>query len=664
MSKLTPVFLDFESFWDVGHSLTKMSPIKYVMHPDTEIISVAAKVSKYPTDVIFGEDTVRKSLQAIDWSDKFVIAHNMSGFDSMICAWRMGIRPAMWGCTLAMAAPHHANTTGLSLAKLVEHYADELRAMGISPVKDATALVQTKGKHLKDFTAAELAAMETYNRTDTEQCAGLFRILMKKTPIDELRLIDMTIRMLVSSPFEVDSDALTKALAEEKARKRRTLVSLCEAIDGANPQWQELREAGWTDDNITALTGDEVPEEAVRKMLASANKFAEFLDGQGVDVPHKVSPTTGRMTYALAKTDEAFLELQEHPNELVAAAVQARLGTKSTILESRIEAFLTAGEATGGTLPVPLKYYGGHTGRWSGWAYNPQNLPRIDPDKPALSDVLRKSIKAPKGYKVVVSDLSGIELRVNHFLWKVPSSMALYGADPAKADLYKDFASKLYEVLVEEVTKAQRQVGKVSHLGLGFGAGAPTFAKVAKLMAKIVLSEEEAQKIVQAWRAEYQEIVLGWKKCQALFPAIERGVLLSVDPWGLCHTTKDKIVLPSGRYLSYPDMRQVVTDDGKKSWKYGAGRNERFLTGGKADENIVQAIARDVIAGHALEFYKDSKFRPALKVHDELVYVVPEKEAEPALERLNQIMRTPPKWWPELVLWSEGDIANSYGDAK
>jgi DNA polymerase I-like protein with 3'-5' exonuclease and polymerase domains len=145
----------------------------------------------------------------------------------------------------------------------------------------------------------------------------------------------------------------------------------------------------------------------------------------------------------------------------------ARLGVKSTLLESRIEAFLDAADAVGGKLPVPIKYYGADTtGRDSGWAYNPQNLPRVS-GKP--SDALRNCLTAGNGKKVVVADLSGIELRVNHFLWKVPSSMALYQADPEKADLYKDFAAALYGIDKSEVSKSQRQVGKVAHLGLGFG---------------------------------------------------------------------------------------------------------------------------------------------------------------------------------------------------
>ena len=81
-------------------------------------------------------------------------------------------------------------------------------------------------------------------------------------------------------------------------------------------------------------------------------------------------------------------------------------------------------------------------------------------------------------------------------------------------------------------------------------------------------------------------------------------------------------------------------------------------------ENLVQALARDTIADNALDFFKSSRMRPALMVHDELVYVVPEREGEAVLAELQSIMRTPPKWWPELVTESEGSIAHTYGAAK
>lgn len=636
MAKLIPAFLDFESFWSVEHSLTKMYPALYVMHPETELISLAYKIGDDQTFVLFGEDNIKEWAKSIDWTDKLVVGHNMSGFDSMICRWRLGIKPAMWGCTLAMSRPLHALDVGGSLGKLVAHY-------GLG-VKDQTALINTKGRHLKDFTFDERAAMEEYNKADTEQCAALFKIFLPQTPKKEMKLIDATVRMLVEPKFVVDRDLLTSTLISEKAKKREMLIGLA-AEFGAD-----------------ANDDEDFAAEMVRMNLASAGKFAAFLESKGVEVPMKASPSNPeKLTYALAKTDQDFLDLQEHEDPVVSAAALARLGVKSTLLETRITAFLDVSARVKGRLPVPLRYYGGHTGRWSGEQYNPQNLPRVTGNKP--SDCLRNSLQALPGYKVVVADLSGIELRVNHFLWQVPSSMELYQADPEKADLYKDFAAMLYNKAVTDVTKDERQIGKVAHLGLGFSAGYKTFVRIAKMMGGVDITEDESMEVVGKWRDAYGEIVQGWKTCQRSLAAIVRGAKTEIDPWGLVVTDGDGFVLPSGRKIRYPDLRQEETNNGK-AWMYGQGRNKVFLSGGKCDENIVQALARDVIADNMLQVHKLTGKWPALTVHDELVYVVPEAEAPAHLDLVQSVMRTPPTWWPELVVWSAGDIANTYGASK
>ena len=201
-------------------------------------------------------------------------------------------------------------------------------------------------------------------------------------------------------------------------------------------------------------------------------------------------------------------------------------------------------------------------------------------------------------------------------------------------------------------------------LGLGFGAGWRTFQKVAKLMGGLDLSEEDAEAVTVAWRAQYSEIVRGWKLCHAALGHIYDGVEQPIDPWGLCVTCAEGIRLPTGRIIRYPDLRSEHNEDGSKEWVYGQGRHKARIYAGKVDENAVQALARDVIAGNALDFFKLTKLRPALMVHDELVYVVPESDAEAALSELQKIMRTPPNWWPELVTWSEGDVADTYGAAK
>ena len=634
--------VDLETYWAVGHSLTKMSPIAYCMHPDTEIISCAFKFGNDPTVVVFGEQAVIDYCNNVDWSQYWVVGHNLSGFDSMILSWRLGVKPKLWGCTLAMARPIHAKDVGLSLAKLVAHY-----GLGY---KDQSALIATKGKNLCDFSDDEIDEMRIYNAADVDQCYGLLLKLIPQTRKEEVKLVDMTIRMLVEPTFESDATLLANTLTEEGVRKKAMLVEAARKMD--------VYEIGMDDDEAAS---------AALTVLSSAAKFAAFLRTIEVDVPTKVSPTTGKEIPALAKTDEGFLELQEHDDPLVATAAAARLDAKSTILQTRIQAFMDASNAhPEKKVPIPLKYYGADTtGRWSGWGYNPQNLPRVNPYNPRPSDALRRSLIAPAGHKVVVADLSGIELRVNHFLWRVPASMAMYQAEPEKADLYKDFASKLYSVPYDDVTKVQRQVGKVAHLGLGFGAGYVTFQKVAKLMGGVDITEEESRDIVDKWRDEYNEITVGWRTCHAALPTIMRGAEgNAVDPWGMVVPVAEGLKTPKG-LIRYPDLRtEVNEDDNRKEFVYGHGRNKARIYAGKIDENIVQHLARCVIADNALTVQRLTKMNPALMVHDELVYIVPEDEAEQTLDVVQQVMRTPPEWWPELVTWSEGDIADTYGDAK
>ena len=650
---MKPIYLDFETYWDTTHTLSRMSPTEYIQHPETEIISVSIKEGDEPTYVLFGEDNIRTHMQAMDWSDAMAIGHNMSGFDSMILAWRLGINPKMYGCTAAMARSQYSKTsvffggkslTGVSLKKLAYEF-------GVGAKLDLEA-TNTKGKHLANFSEDEIAAMEDYNKVDTDLCAALFKKLAKGFPKQELVLIDMTTRMLVEPQLILDAPKVQVALRQVKEEKRDSLLQLAKALDIGTFVANRL--------NGTSI------EETVRTELASAAKFGALLEKLGVPVPMKVSPTNAaKMTPALAKTDEAFIALQTHKNPLVAAAAMARLEVKSTLLETRLEAFLQTAAVCGGKIPVPLKYAGADTtGRWSGEQYNMQNLPRIGAT-PKPSDALRMSLLAPPGHKVIVSDLSGIELRVNMFLWKVPYAMALFEASPDKADLYRYFAAHdLYNIDEIQVTKTQRQVGKVAHLGLGFGAGGATFQKVAKLMGGVDMTLEEATAVVDAYRSAHSEIKDGWKTFQNNLPNIKQGVETVIDPWGMCVTEQNAIRLPSGRRIYYPDLKQEQDTNGKIEWWYGNGRTRARIYAGKGVENIVQALARDVIAEHAVKFFKATGMRPALTVHDELVYVVPEDSAEQSLEQLQAIMRQGVSWWPELITWSEGDIASCYGEAK
>ena len=128
-------------------------------------------------------------------------------------------------------------------------------------------------------------------------------------------------------------------------------------------------------------------------------------------------------------------------------------------------------------------------------------------------------------------------------------------------------------------------------------------------------------------------------------------------------TTSFGLKTPRG-YIRYPNLRLEVDEDGQSEYVYAEGQKKARIYAGKIDENIVQHLARCVIADNALTVQKLIGLRPSLMVHDELVYVVPEDQAVDTLDAVQEVMRQPPVWWPELVTWSEGDIADTYGDAK
>jgi hypothetical protein len=155
----------------------------------------------------------------------------------------------------------------------------------------------------------------------------------------------------------------------------------------------------------------------------------------------------------------------------------------------------------------------------------------------------------------------------------------------------------------------------------------------------------------------------GWKSFQKSLTDLMQGNETTIDPWGMCVTEHKAVRLPSGRRIYYPELRKEV-DNGKHEWWYGSGRSRARIYAGKGVENLVQALARDVIAEHALTMFKRTGYRPSLAVHDELVYIVPETVANEVLDELQSIMRKGVSWWPELITWSEGDVGDTYGEVK
>lgn len=316
------ITLDMETFYDGDYSLSKLTTEEYVNDPRFEVIGIGVKVGDQPAEWASGShEAMQKWLDTFDWSDAAVLCHNTM-FDGAILAWKFGVKPKAWFDTLCMGRALHGVEASASLSALAFRYG--IGAKG-------TEVLAAKGKRRVDFTEEELARYGDYCINDVELTYTLFRQMMKKFPPKELRVIDLTLRMFIEPRLHLDVPLLESHLADVKERKESLLAS-----SGADK-----------DD------------------LMSNPKFAALLEGLGVRAPTKVSLTTGKETLALAKNDEGFKALAEHPDVRVQALVAARLGTKSTLEETRTERFIGIAKRME-AFPIPLRYCAAHTTRWGG----------------------------------------------------------------------------------------------------------------------------------------------------------------------------------------------------------------------------------------------------------------------------------------------------------
>jgi DNA polymerase len=387
-----------------------------------------------------------------------------------------------------------------------------------------------------------------------------------------------------------------------------------------------------------------------KDQIMSNPKLAQLLNMLNVAVPMKVSPTTGKETYAFAKNDEAFKALLEHENPIVQAIVSARLGVKSTLEETRTERFIEIGKR--GTLPVPLRYYGAHTGRWSGEdKINLQNLPR--------GSALKKAVLAPEGHVFIDCDSSQIEARTLAWLAGQDDLVAAFDAGE---DVYKIMATSIYGVDLDKVTKDQRFVGKTTILGAGYGMGPPKFHAQLKGF-NVDPGLEECERVIFVYRATYPMIPALWKQAQAALEAMIRNQTAPLGLDGvLVVEGRNGIRLPNGMRLKYPNLRWVEKD-GKREMVYDQKKGRAVMTtriyGGKLVENICQAVARIVIGEQMLKVAQ--KLRVVMTVHDAVGVIAPVEQADAAQAYVEQCMRTAPKWAAGLPLNCESKIGASYG---
>ena len=603
--------LDFETYYDQDYSLSKLTTEDYVRDSRFEVIGLAIKKNDKTTKYLNDPDMIERLLSHIDFSDSAILAQNTM-FDGAILSWRYGVKPKVWFDTMNMGRALHGVETGASLRALSERY-------GIG--QKGFEVLAAKGKRRADFTAEEAEKYGEYCIQDVELTYKLFKIMGANFPRKELKLIDVTLRMFIDPVLDLDIGLLEQHLEDTRDRKDKLLI-----------------DAGVAD----------------KKDLTSNPKFADMLRDLGVEPPMKISLTTGKETYAFAKSDEAFKALQEHDDDRVQSLVAARLGNKSTLEETRTERFI--GIAKRGLLPGPIKYYAAHTGRWGGAdKINLQNLPSRGPN----GKKLKKAIIAPEGYTVVEADSSQIEARV--LAWFAGQN-DLVDQFARGEDVYKYMASSIYNVPVEDVTKDQRFVGKTTILGAGYGMGAEKFGVELK-KSGVEVSEAEAQRIISIYREANFKIRQVWRDANNMVKNLVNNRAMAFGKKGVItvDAADQALIVPSGLKIFYPELRGAKSEMGFE-YSYKVRRGRKKLYGGKVIENVCQAIARCIIGEQMLRINK--KYKVVLTVHDSIVCCVPDEEVIEAQAYVEKCMRWTPDWAEGLPVDCESGTGKSYGDCE
>tara|TARA_E500000178_G_scaffold356113_1_gene431724 strand:- start:1778 stop:3583 length:1806 start_codon:yes stop_codon:yes gene_type:complete len=599
MIKLKKLYLDFETYYDSVVNLTKITTVEYVHHEKFKVWGVGVKLEDEQTQWVPGEECA-DFFAEINWDEIALVCHNTL-FDAYILTQYYGHYPHTYYDTAAMARGMNPNESS-SLKNVSKRLFPNNQEM-----RKGEELINAKG--IVDLPPDIEEEISKYCIQDVDLTYAIFNKLIGNYPIQECKLIDLTVRMFVEPKILLDKKLLTKHQEETKARTEKL-----------------IKDSGLT-----------------REVLASQVKFAEHLTSLGLEIPKKKSARTGNMIPAFSKSDIGYIQFcNKHPE--YKHIWEAREAVKSRIEETRAQRMISATNPDG-TFSVPLRYYAAHTGRFGGFdKLNLQNLPR--------NSVLRNALQAPDGQYLYVADLSNIEARMLAWLAKEAD---LIDAFAAGRDVYSEFASEIYGRTITKANKLERYVGKTAILGLGYGMGADKFRYTLKSGSPSVdITDQTALAIVSQYRAKYPNINRLWYACkQLLFSMMNRAS--QNTNYGPLTVKYNALELPNGMQLQYPNL---MYDKGQ--FAYMSGSEPIRTYGPRLCENIIQALSRIVIVEQMLNIQELPSVNVVLQVHDEIITVASSLEADKTLDEILAIMKTPPTWCRDIPLDAEGGYNQRY----
>jgi DNA polymerase len=409
------------------------------------------------------------------------------------------------------------------------------------------------------------------------------------------------------------------------------------------------------DNELLFLTGCRPSERA--KLLA-------WLNMNGADM---ADLTTKTVTAKLVDTN-----IKDAPKGSVASLIRRALELRQEGSQTSVAKYSKMMEIQReGKIRNTLVYHGASTGRWaSRGGLNLQNIARptledadIELTIPMvfesatgtmqqLSSLVRSAIVAPKGKTFVDVDFSSIENRVGVYLAGQKDKVELFRKG---LDEYKVFASEsLYSIGYDDVTKDQRQISKSAVLGCLFGQGAKGLVKYAEGMG-VKMSDLQAKAAVDGYRSSYAKVKELWASCEtaAILAAENPGNPFRAGSKITLKVSKNALwmQLPSGRLICWqrPELELLTTPWGQQKVgvtvhsqnTYTRQWSRNALIGSSIFQSAVQGTARDCLAVAALRLDK-AGFEMINFVHDEILMLVKEENAEASLEEVMKLMNIPP----------------------
>ena len=429
------VTIDFETYWSSKekYSLSKMGPIEYIRDERFFVQCVAVRVDHGPVEVMDHKHGIDLEKYHLERSDTITVGHNISGFDALVLSEHYGIKPHCCIDTIALC-----HWLGISRISNVSHKAIT-KLLGHGTKQEGTA-VSDGLRTLDEFSPEERVFFLRYCHDDTLQCSENFFAMYNamddgKGKLDALITMMFTARMATHPAFVPDLGMLYDYVNKLDAGSEAARSKLAEFMHFATAK-----------DMI--------------KAIRSRSEFPKLLEQLGCKCPMKFSEKQGKNIPAISKTDLEFKKLLNHPDERVRTLVSIRLEQNSSIQRSRAVNIINLGHKP---IPIPLCAFKAHTGRYTAGSesevsdgLNFQNLSKRDPNMLTI----RKSIKAPKGHKVLACDSSQIEARMLAWVAGQDDLVAQFksGADP-----YAEMAAKIFHTDAKAIHDAAKNNDDPNH---------------------------------------------------------------------------------------------------------------------------------------------------------------------------------------------------------